>query len=132
MLYNENSEFGHKSLKQEAIKAVKKASEYETTPPILGEGVSIRDATAAKKVSLVCQGKVEEEFNSSQLLGAGAVIDLHARKYLINFNKKRKDGSKISLGALECKIGIPTWARAFKNTEEVYDKVMSAWLDEAS
>lgn len=132
VLYNENSYDEQKSLKSDAIKAVKKSIENEVSHPITCDGVSADDTLAAKKVCLCCQGLVEKEFNSSQLLGGGAVIDLHARKYLINFKKKQKDGKGQSIGLVECRIGIPAWASNFRNTEKAYDVVMLTWLKENS
>ncbi len=75
----------------------------------------------AKDFCLCCKGNdgIQKSFNSHQLLMDGHIIDLHALKYRIKFEPKRKqqkqspeeNGVSDPLSVLELSVKPPSWAK---------------------
>ena len=132
------------SLKDAAERAIVEASRA-SSPSATSTNTAIRpdQAKAAKEICRCCNGGKEGvalSFNSTQLLGGGHAIDLHAFRYQVTFEckaskKKRQklendvtnttstgqeSTSSATLATLEFSTQLPEWARGA--TDEI------AWL----
>jgi len=135
VLYCDQVENRQRILKADVIKAVTTAIGSK----IEEKGFSTDQIEAAREMCSCCQGEVEVAFNSAQLLQSGAIIDLHARKYIISFTTNKTQKKKAdaiihdeSLGKIECKIDVPAWAKNFVNTNAELDVAMAEWLNALS
>lgn len=139
VLYCDQIEVRQDVLKADAIKAVTTAINDDESSKMEEKGFSREQIEAAREMCSCCQGKVEDAFSSAQLLQSGAIIDLHARKYIIRFttNKTQKKNLETeihdeSLGEIECKVDVPAWAKNFVNTNAELDITMAEWLNSAN
>ena len=116
----QNASIGEK-MKMRAIEALNKSVAKDISAPNEDDGITTEMITAAKEVCLVCQGNADKSFSAAQLLVSGHRIDLHAMVYRITFEKKQKkqgpSEERQILGTIECKIGVPDWAKSFQNEE---------------
>lgn len=100
--------------KEAALNALSNATVNDLSVDNEDTGITKEVICAAKETCLVCQGKAEDAFSSSQLLVDGHSIDLHAFRYRINFGKKKQEGVDEIIGAVVCKIHhLPDWTNLF-------------------
>lgn len=121
-LYNgEISTKGEGSKKLEVIEAMKDSCKNDRSMENKQSGITKETIQCAKDVCLVCNGEAATYFNDSQLLHQGHVINLHAFKYILQFDGKQKGESSSKtniIGEVKCTLNeIPRWAKEFKSTK---------------
>lgn len=109
------------SRKLEVIEAMKDSCKNDRSMENELSGITKETIQCAKDVCLVCNGEAATYFNDSQLLHQGHVINLHAFKYIIQFDGKQKGESSSKtniIGEVKCTLNeIPRWAKEFKSTK---------------
>lgn len=125
---SQSKSMGHKEEAVQALVDTSKSAEEAQSNPDISEDV----ARSAIELCRCCADGVkgiEASFSSAQLLGGGHAIDLHAWRYRVLFERKRKRGKRKRAegGKSECAddsegaptmmdfaTGVPQWAESCK------------------
>uniref|UniRef100_A0A7S4ST56 Rhodanese domain-containing protein n=1 Tax=Ditylum brightwellii TaxID=49249 RepID=A0A7S4ST56_9STRA len=109
------------SMKEDAIKALVDASKTgEESQGLPNKLISENAAVSAKNLCRISRDGVDgiqASFSSAQLLGGGHVIDLHAWKYRVSFERKGRKTKK-------CKIDAGTMNSREKDQADVDDALV--------
>jgi hypothetical protein len=87
--------------------------------------ISAKDFESAKQVCRCCSsGKsgIRESFSDAQLLLSGHMIDLHAFRYSIEFDRKAKpkiQGEDRTLATMTFQVGTPSWAASLVDSSRI-------------
>ena len=98
--------------RETVFKAIKNATEKETNGTLF---TNENDVQLAKNTCQICRNasNMKDCFNSAQLLDEGYSIDLHALKYKIYLEKKKKpvssSNSKSNITEIEFSVDYPSW-----------------------